>query len=179
MLFKSELMEERGLLDTAARMCIAARTAPKAKGQDFITTQVLTEHEKDLLAEKMEEIGKRDFKEKGSLWYGRDADNVRTSHAVVLIGARKSYRGVAQCGLCGFDNCHACQSAGGNCAHLFLDLGIALSSAALTASSDNVDNRMMWSAGKAAAEMYNTDDEIFWIGIPLSVTGKNVFFDRK
>lgn len=33
MLFKSEIMEERGVLDTAARMCVAARTAPKAKGR--------------------------------------------------------------------------------------------------------------------------------------------------
>lgn len=179
MLFQSETMEERGVLDTAAKMCVAARTAPKAKGEDFIVTLVLTGEEKDLLADKMEEIGNREFKEKGSAWYGRDAGNVRKSQAVVLIGARKSYRKVAKCALCGFENCKACKDAGANCAHLFIDMGIALSSAALAASSRNVDNRMMWSAGKAAAEMNYTDTEVFWVGIPISATGKNIFFDRK
>ncbi|WP_138263163.1 ferredoxin domain-containing protein [[Clostridium] hylemonae] len=179
MLLQSGTLEERGVLDTAAKMCVAARTAPKAKGVDEILTLVLTGEEKNLLADKMEEMGVRYFKDKAFVWYGRDAENVRKSQAVVLIGARKSYRGVGQCALCGFKNCEECKKAGGNCAHLFLDLGIALSSAVLKASGDNVDNRMMWSAGKAAAEMQYVEGEAFWIGIPLNASGKNIYFDRK
>lgn len=178
MLFQSETMEERGVLDTAAKMCVAARTAPKAKGKDEILALVLTGEEKNQLADKMDEMGIRYFKEKAFAWYGRDAENVRKSQAIVLIGARRSYRGVGECALCGFENCVECKKAGGNCAHLFLDLGIALSSAVLKASDDNVDNRMMWSAGKAAAEMQYVDGEAFWIGVPLNASGKNIFFDR-
>ena len=172
MLFQSETMEERGVLDTAAKCVLGARTAPKAKRRGFYCYACSDRRREDLLADKMEEIGNREFKEKGSAWYGRDAGNVRKSQAVVLIGARKSYRKVAKCALCGFENCKACKDAGANCAHLFIDMGIALSSAALAASSRNVDNRMMWSAGKAAAEMNYTDTEVFWVGIPISATGK-------
>ena len=58
-----------------------------------------------------------------------------------------------------------------------LDLGIALGSAAKTASILNVDNRIMYRIG-AAARHFNLVDWEFVIGIPLSVTGKSIYFDR-
>nr|WP_243133332.1 DUF2148 domain-containing protein [[Clostridium] hylemonae] len=33
--------------------------------------------------------------------------------------------------------------------------------------------------GKAAAEMQYVEGEAFWIGIPLNVSGKNIYFDRQ
>lgn len=54
MLYQSEYMEEQAILQTAARMCAAARTAPKAYGKDTLHTIVLTGEEKEKLAQKMD-----------------------------------------------------------------------------------------------------------------------------
>lgn len=58
-----------------------------------------------------------------------------------------------------------------------IDLGIAVSSAVSAAAMDKVDNRVMFSIGKAAAEMGYAEN-VLRLGIPLSVSGKNIFFDR-
>lgn len=179
MIYPGKQMEEKALLDTAARMCVAARTAPKTRGIDEVLSLVLTGEDKDRLADQVDEIGRRDFGEEASVWYGRDAQNVRDAGAVVLLGIEKTYRGVAHCSFCGFEDCNACKEAGGHCAFLYTDLGIALSSAVMVAAQDQVDNRIMWSVGKAAAELKLGKEDIFWIGIPLSVAGKNIFFDRQ
>ena len=60
-----------------------------------------------------------------------------------------------------------------------IDLGIALGSAVSIAADYRVDNRIMYSIGKAAAEMKYADDSVVWHGIPISISGKNIFFDRK
>ena len=177
MIYQSKQMEEQGILQTAAKMCTAARTAPKAMARDYICTLVLTGPEKDALADKMDEIGQREFGEKADRWYGRDAGNVRTAQAVVLIGVKRSFSGVPNCGLCGFENCSVCKEKGGNCAFAYIDLGVALSSAALAAADGFVDNRIMFSIGKAAMEM-GYEEDVFWHGIPLSIAGKNKFVDR-
>lgn len=177
MLYKSDYMEEKAVLQTAAKMCAAARTAPKAHGKDTLHTLVLTGEDKELLAKKMEETGRREMGEHMASWYGRDAANVRAAQAVVLIGADKKQRGVPHCGFCGFQHCGGCKNAGGNCAFAYVDLGIAVSSAVTTAALDLVDSRIMYSIGKAAAEMDYAPNAL-WLGIPLSVSGKNIFFDR-
>ena len=41
-----------------------------------------------------------------------------------------------------------------------------------------VDNRIMYSIGKAAGRL-SYGNEILWMGIPISVKGKNLFFDRR
>lgn len=48
---------------------------------------------------------------------------------------------------------------------------------ALKAALDNVDSRIMYTVGKAAAEMDFIPD-CLWLGIPISISGKNIFFDR-
>lgn len=45
------------------------------------------------------------------------------------------------------------------------------------AAMDKVDCRVLYSVGKAAAEMDFAPDYL-WLGIPLSISGKNIFFDR-
>jgi uncharacterized ferredoxin-like protein len=179
MIFQSKQMEENALLQTAAAMCAAARTAPKAVGKDTIYTLVLTDKDKDALAEKMEEIALRDFGGDKSNWYYRDADNVKRAGALVLIGVARTYRGIPSCGSCGFENCAACKTAGGICAFATVDLGIAVGSAVAVAADCRVDNRIMFSAGKAAGEMGYTEEQVLWQGIPLSISGKSIFFDRK
>ena len=56
------------------------------------------------------------------------------------------------------------------------DMGIALGSAVKTASMLNVDNRIMYRIGTVARAMKMVDWD-FVMGVPLSVTGKNIFFD--
>lgn len=178
MLYTSSQMEEQAILATAKRMCAAARTAPKARGIDNILTLTLTGAEKDALADKMEEIGIREFN-KSAGHFRRDANNLRLAQAVVLIGVKRHYYGLPYCSFCGFENCGECEKAGARCAFNTIDLGVALSSAAAIACDDRVDNRMMFSVGKAAEEMnYSDEDTVLWHGIPISVSGKNVFFDR-
>ncbi len=179
MIYNSTEMEKEALFNTAARMCAAARTAPKAKGVDSVITCVLTKTDKNRLADRIEETGIELFGEENAAWYKRDADNVRGSQAVVLIGVKKNYRSIPQCSLCGFEDCRACEAAGGVCAQLMVDLGIAVSSAVHVAARDNVDNRIMWSVGKAAARMEDMEEDVSWLGIPLSISGKNIFFDRR
>lgn len=177
MLYRSNDLEEKSALNTAAKMCAAARTAPKAHGKDTLHTLVLTGDEKELLAQKMEEAGTREMESGMNAWHGRDAANVRKAQAVVLIGTDQKQRGVPHCGFCGFRNCEGCKKAGGNCAFVYTDLGIAVSSAVMVAAMDMVDNRIMYSIGKAAAEMEYAEN-VLWLGIPISISGKNIFFDR-
>ena len=70
MIYRSEQMEEQAVLQAAAQMCAAARTAPKAKGIDEICTVVLSEKKRDPCG-KMEEIGERDFEECSRLVFER------------------------------------------------------------------------------------------------------------
>ena len=177
MVYNSNTMEDQAVLQTAAQMCAAARTAPKAHGKDTIHTLVLTGEDKELLAQKMEQIGQEIMGDKSSTWYGRDAANVRAAQAVVLIGAEKTYRAVPNCGYCGFVNCALCRDAGGHCSLSYVDLGIAVSSAVSAACIAHIDNRIMFSVGKAAEAIAYVEN-CLWLGIPLSVSGKNIFFDR-
>ena len=63
-MYESEYMEEKAALQTAAKMCAAARTAPKGHGKDTLHTLVLTGDEKERLAQKMEEVGLREMGDK-------------------------------------------------------------------------------------------------------------------
>jgi uncharacterized ferredoxin-like protein len=59
------------------------------------------------------------------------------------------------------------------------DLGIAIGSAVKTAQVHNADNRVMYSVGVAARSLGILPEECsVAYAIPLSATGKNIFFDR-
>jgi uncharacterized ferredoxin-like protein len=151
MLITSEDSESEAILNVAKLMVVAARTAPKAQGEDKIKAVIVTDKEKENLANTMEQLEKI-----------RDSKNVRDSEAVVLLGVE-------------FGNP---TEEWINFKAKLIDLGIALGSAVKVASELNVDNRIMHSAGDAAMKMgLLRADEI--IGIPLSIKGKNIFFDRK
>lgn len=176
MRYESYEMEERGILETAAKMCAAARTAPKARGIDRIETLVLTGEEKDKVADKMEEIGLKGGE--ANAFFVRDAGNVRQSAAIVLIGTKKAYLGMSYCGFCGLENCGNCHQKGGSCAFDYVNLGIALSSAVIAAQQNFTDNRIMFSIGKAWVDLEHSEDQTVWFGIPLGATGKSKYFDR-
>jgi uncharacterized ferredoxin-like protein len=56
-------------------------------------------------------------------------------------------------------------------------MGIALGSAAKMAGLLNADSRIMYRAGVVARELGMIDAD-FVMGIPISATGKSIYFDR-
>lgn len=160
-------------------MEIAARTAPKSGGKDFVVIKVLEGDDLKRLADAMIQYGEKTKKRN----FDRDARNVAASPAVMLIGIKDAKSVDLNCGACGFDLCSDRIAAehsefnGPQCAFRLLDLGIALGSAVKTASLLNVDNRIMYRAGVVARALGLIDADVV-MGIPLSVTGKNIFFDR-
>ena len=179
MTYTTKELENQAVLNTMAAMCAAARTAPKTKGQDYIHTLVLTGKEQQMVADKMIALGQEYFGENYKSWFGRDAKNVADADGLVLIGVKNACRGIPHCGICGFENCAACGQAGGVCGYTHIDLGIALGSAVSVAADLRTDSRIMFSAGKAAMELGLGEDGVIWHGIPVSLSGKSIFFDRK
>ncbi len=109
----------------------------------------------------------------------RDADNVEASEAVVVLGSRLSTFGL-NCGFCGFSTCAAkMELSEVPCVFNANDLGIATGSAAALAADRRVDNRIMFSAGKAALNLGLLGDCRIASAILLSCSGKNPYFDRK
>lgn len=167
--------EKPAVLQAAEQLCIAARTAPKGKGKDLLVTAIVTGEEKDQLCKKMREIADRDQ----LAFFDRDAANVEGVEVAVLFGTRREPLGLPACGYCGFANCGAMAKAGAFCSFNVGDLGIALGSAASRAADLRLDNRIMYSLGKAALEIGLLGQEVaLAYGIPLSATGKSPFFDR-
>jgi uncharacterized ferredoxin-like protein len=160
----------------AELMCLAARTAPKARGEDNIVTAIVTEEkEKQKLAAEMRRIAD----EVGAQFLSRDAGNILQAPVIVLIGTKLHRLGIPGCNFCGYDGCEANEAAGARCAYNAGDLGIAVGSAAAQAALLHADNRIMYSAGLAAVNLGMLGDEVkVCYGLPLSATGKNPFFDR-
>lgn len=169
--------QESAVLDTARHMCAAARTAPKTKGTDHIDTCIVTGEDKQALADEMDRLSE----ELGYAFFQRDARNVRNSAAVVVIGSAYGTRGLGEgCAYCRFEGCAACEDKDGVCVYDPLDLGIALGSAVSIAADARIDNRIMFSVGKAALSLGLLGPNIkIAMGIPLSAAGKSPFFDRK
>lgn len=171
----STTLETEGAIEVARLMCVAARTAPKGRGVDELETLLLTEKDKDRLADRMQKIGE----EKNLAFFVRDAGNMRSSIAVVLLGSRNNVRNIPNCGYCGFEDCAASAAAGAVCSFCSGDLGIACGSAAAAAADARVDTRIMFSAGKSALDLGLFSDNIaLAYGLPLSVSGKSPYFDR-
>ena len=166
------------LRTVAELMAISARTAPKSAGKDFVVTEIIEGDALQRLAEKMVEFGERTAKKN----FDRDGANVQGSDALLLIGLKNARPVGLNCGACGFERCvkpntHEGEFKGPQCAYRLLDMGIALGSAVKTANLLNVDNRIMYRAGVVAREMGLIDAD-YVMGIPLSATGKSIYFDR-
>jgi uncharacterized ferredoxin-like protein len=169
----------------ASLMAVSARTAPKGKGEDTIVTKILNGPDLPSLSAEMEAVGIRI----GFQFFLRDAKNILTASACLLIGCRGAEHLGLNCGGCGHLTCRDMVDAynsrpgstlfqGPVCAIRMADLGIAVGSAVKTAQIHNVDNRVFFSAGVAALSMGLLPGCTTAYGIPLSVTGKNIFFDR-
>lgn len=170
----------KGISYSAELMAIAARTAPKAAGKDFLKIKIIEGEELKRFGDLMIEYGEKTDR----ALFDRDGNNIKNSDAMILISLDKAMPAGLNCGACGQDFCkdlvchEGSQFDGPICAWRLIDLGIALGSAVKTASILNLDNRIMYRAGVIAKEHRLIDGEIV-VGIPVSVSGKNIYFDRK
>ena len=110
-------------LDIAQKMLVAARTAPKGKGVDIVECAVVDGNDLEALACTMEAIGE----ERGHQFFLRDANCVRQSLCVTLVGTREKAQGL-NCGHCGFATCGE-RTPGVPCEVNSVDVGIALGAA--------------------------------------------------
>lgn len=182
--FQSEEMERDAIRVAAGMMAVSARTAPKAAGIDRIQTLVLDGDDLELLASAMEEK----FKSKAVPLQGfpNNAEQVRQSSAVILIGATgepKRMSPPVNCGACGCKTCEEFVKSGKRegedfrgplCIWQTMDLGVALGSAVKMASELNVDNRIMYTVGAAARKLKLMEADLI-IGISLVSMGKNPY----
>lgn len=176
MIIDWERFHQEKLIEAAMEMAIAARTAPKGRGRDLLHTLILTDLEKDTLADRMEAITAGG----GQPFFARDAGNLRKAPVILLLGSSVQPLEVAPCGYCGWSDCAENRAHRNPCAIAAGDLGIAVGSAVALAADKRVDNRVWFSAGKAALELGLFPAEVtLAFGIPLSATAKNPFFDRK
>jgi uncharacterized ferredoxin-like protein len=160
----------------ADMLCISAITAPKAKGINNIVVRKIDDNEKKLLIEQMKKIAD----EKAHKGFIRDAKCLEKADAVILIGTKLGRIGLMVCGLCGAQNCADAEANGKMCVYNSGDLGIAIGSLVSKASDFRLDNRIMHSAGYASRELKMLGEDVKIVfAIPLSVSGKNVFFDRE
>lgn len=184
----SEDAEHRALKTIADLMAVAARTAPKTRGVDKVVTAILDGAEKDAVADEMDRVWK--MKRSPLAFFARDAANVRDSPILLLIGVQgtvpKKPEIPFNCGACGYATCGEFMSAekrmgedfmGAVCVWHAVDLGVALGSAVKTASMFNADNRILYSAGVAVKSLGLVDADVV-VAVPLSASGKNIFFDR-
>lgn len=167
--------ETEALKMVADLMCLAARTAPKTRGVDVILAHVAGEADRARLADEMQRIAQAE----NQAFFLRDATNLRAAGACLVLAAVGKRAGLKVCGCCGFQSCAANEKAGGVCAFNHVDLGIAASSAASVAAMHHADCRIMYTIGMAARRINLFGQEtVSILGIPLSATGKNPFFDR-
>ena len=175
-------MSKEGLNETI-RHCLglmeaAAITAPKALGQDSLRTAILDNDERELVGRTMIEFGNESERSN----FIRDGKNILQCQGVLLIAVKDHAPLGADCKACGY-GCKDLKTTvsdtfdGPNCMFKLLDLGIALGSAAKTASILNMDTRIMFRPGMMAKRLGLIEGTVV-IAIPVSVSSKNIFFDR-
>ncbi|MGM0441011.1 MAG: ferredoxin domain-containing protein [Elusimicrobiota bacterium] len=166
---------KKGVRDVANFMAIAARTAPKARGRDNLVIKIFKKNELKELADNMIETGKKTSRPQT---FKRDADNIEKADCLLLLATRYSTLEL-DCGFCGKNTCLKAKESHITCAYNSGDLGIAVGSAVAKASDFHIDNRIMYTVGYTVKKLNLLGKDIAMaLGIPLSATGKNIFFDR-
>ena len=181
-----------------AQLCaVAAMTAPKSGGQlflkgskPFIETAIV--EDRDTLKRLADWLRARGTKLREPIWF-RDADTTEKLDLVLFIGLAKWYPPVYDCGACGYPTCAEFLRAAPNyhvegsddwefsgpiCQLRCVDLGIAVGSAAKTASLNNVDARCQTRIAAAARHLGVIQADLA-VALSMSVSHKNIFFDKK
>lgn len=176
-IFRESETKEESVLSIAKEMLIAARTAPKGKGKNTLEMFIITGEDLKSLSNTLHKMGVNLNVE----FYLRDSENLLKSDAAVIIGTEIKPLGLNEiCQFCGFENCAEKEKYPDTpCVFNTGDLNLAIGSAVSMAADLRVDNRVMFSIGKAAieAKLFEKNIKVAY-GIPLSATSKNPFFDR-
>jgi len=151
-------------------------TAPKARGSDDVRILYVDGEEKARLAAAMRAHGETT----GRGGFLRDAANVEKATALVIAGAKRMVMEL-DCGFCGAPTCQQALADDLNCAFPVTDLGIAIGSGVAFAAEQGLDNRVMYTIGLAALklDLFGDPQIRVALGVPFSVSPKNVFFDRR
>ncbi len=185
-------------LRQVAQLCaVAAMTAPKSGGQLFLKgakpfIETVIVEERDTLQRLADWLRARGTRLKQPIWF-RDADAAEKLDVVLFIGLAKWYPPVYDCGACGYATCAEFLRAapkyrteasedwefpGPICQLRCVDLGIAVGSAAKTASLNNVDARCQTRIAAAARHLGVIEADLA-VALSMSVSHKNIFFDKK
>lgn len=175
-MLKEEEIREDYLFATAKAMATAARTAPKARGTDNLVIRICDKEDIKQISLQLE----KDFQLTGQDFLHRDSQNILNASYLLLIATKVQVLGL-NCGYCGFPTCAEKIKAGKDVPCFFNaeDMGLAVGSAVSVAMERRIDNRVMFSAGNAATKIGLVEDCKQSLAIPLSVSAKNPFFDRK
>ena len=162
----------------AKLMIAAAITAPKSGGgllrqgaRLFIETVILDD--KPTLNNLANWMRARGRERREALWF-RDAEIAESLDCVVFIGLKDWYPPVYDCGACGYATCaefleatkgrrdtsEAFEFIGPSCNLRDIDLGIAVGSAAKTASMNNIDCRCQTRIAVAARKTGLIDADV-------------------
>jgi uncharacterized ferredoxin-like protein len=185
-------------LRTVAKLCaVAAMTAPKSGGQLFLKgarpfIETVIVEDKDTLTQLASWMREQGAIHQEPIWF-RDADTAEKLDLVLFVGLAKWYPPVYDCGACGYGTCaeflvaakqhHTAESenwqfAGPICQLRAVDLGIAVGSAAKTAAMHNIDCRCQTRIAAAARHLHVIEADLA-VALSMSVTHKNIFFDKK
>lgn len=169
-----ETIKKEGIFLASSLIALAGRTAPKARGIDNLEIIIIDGKDIKSIQLAMKSLGEKESRPS----FIRDLANLDKTECIIIAGTKINSIGL-NCSFCGFKTCLELEKTGGVCVYNSMDLGIALGSMVSSASNHKIDNRLMFSIGKAALEMglFSKDVKIA-IGIPLSATGKSPFFDR-
>lgn len=179
----------------AKLMAAAAITAPKSGGQLFtrgapLFIETVIVDDKETLKQLADWIRARGKDRQEAIWF-RDASVAERIDCVLFIGLKGWYPPVYDCGACGYATCaefmdatkslrdvsEAYEFKGPQCNLRDIDLGIAIGSAAKTASINNIDCRTQTRIAVAARKLGIIQADIA-VALSLSLTHKNPGFDN-
>ena len=190
-------IELAAVRQVATLMAAAAMTAPKSGGQLFLAgkpafLETVIIDDPATRAELAGWLRARGRERREAIWF-RDADVAEAVHAMLFIGlAPNWYPPNYDCGACGYATCaeflHATKTlrtesaelefTGPTCNLRDIDLGIAVGSAARTASLHAIDCRCQTRVAAAARKLGYITAELA-VALSLSVTHKAIGFDRR
>jgi uncharacterized ferredoxin-like protein len=173
MILNERKIRHEHLMNAVKQMMTAARTAPKGKGKDIIEIAAVEGDDIRVLSDKTKELGEQN----GLKFFLRDAENIRSAEAVVLIGTHSQEHNL-NCSHCGYATCGE-KPETVPCALNSVDVGIAIGSACATAADLRLDTRVMFSVGLTAQQLNWLDGCRSVFAIPVAASSKNPFFDRK
>jgi len=185
------------VVTVAKLMAAAAITAPKSGGQLFLAgkrnfMETVIVHDPDLRAQLGGWLRARGGERQEAIWF-RDAEVAETVDAILFVGLLPGwYPPNYDCGACGYATCveflHATKTlradsanlefAGPVCNLRDIDLGIAVGSAAKTASLHSIDCRCQTRVATAARKLSLIQAE-HAVALSLSMTHKAIGFDRR